>query len=240
MENFYHILNIPENADPQDIKKAFRVLAKQCHPDTVSSDIKRFRQITRAYKILSDPESRNDYDKTLNNFRSKSSEFGDYTGNTYSVQGKHLKKMLKEIITQGDFTDIKIKYKGKSLFDLSFPMAAAITFIGLLKAPIVFLLLQLGVAAIFEIEVSNKVMNKFNEALASHNAGKLIQAERSYNEILQKSEYFMPARINLGLLYRQRGEREKAIHCFKQVLNTAPFGEIGDMARKNLKELRGF
>ncbi len=50
----------------------------------------------------------------------------------------------------------------------------------------------------------------------------------------------MPAYINLGLLYRQRGENKKAVRCFKQVLDTVPFGEIGEMARKNLSELRGF
>lgn len=241
MENFYHILNIPETAGNEDIKTAFRMLAKQSHPDTSKGDSEKFRQIHRAYKVLYDPESRKDYDRTLKNFQSKSSAFGDYTGNTtYTVQGKHLKNLFKEIISHGDLTDIKIKYKGKTLFDISLPMAAAISFIGLLKAPIAFLLFQLGVTALFEIEVSNQVVKMFNNAMEYHNKGKMIEAEHGYKKILKKSEYFMPAYINLGMLYRQRGESSKAVECFKQVLETAPFGEIGEVARKNLNELRGF
>ncbi|MBF0103095.1 MAG: hypothetical protein HQK77_19525 [Desulfobacterales bacterium] len=41
-------------------------------------------------------------------------------------------------------------------------------------------------------------------------------------------------------LYRQRGETQKAIACFKFVLDVAPFGEIGEAANKNLMEIRGY
>jgi len=156
------------------------------------------------------------------------------------VKGKHLKNLVQEIIRQGDFTEIKIRYKGKSLFDLSFPMAATIAFIGLIKAPIAFVLFQLGMTAVFEIEVSNPVVDMFTNAVKYHTAGKIMEAEYGYKKILQKSEYFMPARLNLGLLYRQRGENTKAVQCFRQVLEAAPFGEIGETARKHLNELRGF
>ncbi len=240
MENFYHILNIPENSGNEEIKKAFRMLAKRYHPDIAKGGEEKFRQVSHAYKVLSDPEACNDYDKTLKNFRGKRGEFGDYTGETYTVQRKHLKKLLKEIISQWDFIDLKIKYKGKKLFDISFPTVATLTLIGIIKAPIAFLFLNLGAAAFFEIEVTHQVAVIFNEAIAYHSSGKSIQAEQLYKKILQKSEYFMPAYINLGLLYRQRGENKKAVRCFKQVLDTAPFGEIGEMARKNLSELRGF
>ncbi|MDM8536537.1 DnaJ domain-containing protein [Desulfobacterales bacterium HSG17] len=240
MENFYYILNIKETAKNEEIKTAFRKLARQYHPDTSEGDSEKFRQVHQAYKVLSDPESRKDYDRTLKNFQAKTGNFKDYSGDIYSVQGKHLKKILKEIITHGDFTDIKIRYKGTTLFDISFPMAAAISFIGLLKAPIIFLLFQLGVTAVFEIEISNHIVDMYNKAMEYHNKGKIIEAEHFYKKILKKSEYFMPAHINLGMLYRQRGENSKAVQCFKQVLETAPFGEIGEIAKKNLNELRGF
>ncbi len=240
MEDFYSILNIPEDADRKDIKKAFRELAKQHHPDKPDGDSQKFRQIARAYKILFDPESRNDYDKTLENFRAESGLFSDYKGKSRAVRGKHLKKLLKEFIKQGRFTDIRIKYKGKKLFDISFTMAAVLSVIGLAKAPIIFLLLNIGARKIFEIELSNPVVKKFNEAIARHSEGKIAEAELLYKKILKKSEYFVPARVNLGLLYRQRGETRKAIECFKQTLDILPFGDIGDLARKNLNELRGF
>ena len=240
MENFYQILNVPEDAELEEIKKNFRKLAKQHHPDISKGSDEHFRKISHAYKVLSNAEARNDYDKTLNIYRSKSGKLDDYNKNSYTVEGKHLKKIFKELINQSHFTSIKIKYRKKTLLHLSYPVAAALSFIGLIKAPISFLLLHLGIGAFFTVEVTNQVMLLFEEALAHHNEDRIRQAEELYIKILRKSEYFMPARVNLGLLYRQRGENKKAIQCFSQVLDTVPFGEIGDIARKHLEELRGF
>jgi curved DNA-binding protein CbpA len=240
MENLYTVLEVSEDADYEEIKKNFRRLAKQCHPDIAKGSDEQFRQISHAYKILSNIESRNDYDKTLKNFREKTGKFAEYHSNSYTVEGKHLKTMMKGIRNYGQFTSIKVKYKDKKLFSLSYPVAAALSVVGLIKAPISFLLLQIGIGAFFTIEVTNQVMTLFEEALARHNEGSILGAEQLYKKILGKSEYFIPARINLGLLYRQRGESKKAMQCFKTVLEAVPFGEIGEMARKNLEELRGF
>ncbi len=240
MENFYEVLDVPEETGSEEIKKQFRILAKQYHPDICPNGEEQFRQISRAYKVLSNPSARNDYDKTLKFYRAKTGKLGDYQQNSYTVEGKHVKKILKELINQSHFTSIKIKYREKIILHLSYPVAAALSFIGLIKAPLSFLLLQLGIGALFTIEVSNEVMTLFNNAVALHTEGKIKEAENAYRIIIKKSEYFIPAWIHLGLLYRQRGETTKAIHCFKLVLDAVPFGEIGDMARKNLEELRGY
>ena len=59
--DYYEILNIPKDASPDDIKKAFRELSKQHHPDT-GGDREIFESIKAAYDILSDPEKRKYYD----------------------------------------------------------------------------------------------------------------------------------------------------------------------------------
>lgn len=240
MENFYEILRVPEDADLEQIKRQFRALAKQYHPDITKGDDEQFRKISHAYKVLSQPASRNDYDKTLKLYRAKSGTLDDYQKDSYTVEGKHLKTLFNELINHGHFTSIKIKYRGRTLLHLSYPVAAAFSFIGLIKAPLSFLLLYLGIGAFFTVEVTNKVMLLYEEAFTHHSEGRIRQAEELYLRILQKSEYFIPARVNLGLLYRQRGENKKAIQCFIQVLEIVPFGEIGDMARKHLEELRGY
>ena len=59
--NYYKLLSINENASNKEIKKAYRKLAIKYHPDK-GGDEEQFKLISEAYKILSDPESRQNYD----------------------------------------------------------------------------------------------------------------------------------------------------------------------------------
>lgn len=67
---YYEILNIDENASLEEIKKAYRRLAFQCHPDKVPENKKKwahhaFIRVGTAYEILSDPEKRREYDEYI-------------------------------------------------------------------------------------------------------------------------------------------------------------------------------
>ena len=65
-QDYYTTLGVPRDASEADIKKAFRKLARQHHPD-VAKDKKaaeeKFKQINEAYDVLSDPEKRKRYDQ---------------------------------------------------------------------------------------------------------------------------------------------------------------------------------
>ncbi|MFJ5695188.1 DnaJ C-terminal domain-containing protein [Arthrobacter sp. NPDC093125] len=64
-KDFYKILGVAKDASDADIKKAYRKLARQYHPDTNSGDAvseKKFKDISEAYSVLSDPEERQQYD----------------------------------------------------------------------------------------------------------------------------------------------------------------------------------
>jgi DnaJ-class molecular chaperone len=66
MKDLYAILGVPENADADTIKKAYRKLAKQNHPDATGGDKKkteRFKEIGDAYAVLSDAKKRQEYDR---------------------------------------------------------------------------------------------------------------------------------------------------------------------------------
>lgn len=66
MKDFYRILGVPENAHEQDIKLAYRRLAKQYHPDLNPGDVKseeRFKEIVEAYNTLSDHLLKTAYDR---------------------------------------------------------------------------------------------------------------------------------------------------------------------------------
>ena len=66
MENYYKILNVAENATQDEIKKSFRKLAKENHPDK-GGDENTFKKINEAYETLSDENKRNQYDNRNNN-----------------------------------------------------------------------------------------------------------------------------------------------------------------------------
>ncbi|MER3570235.1 MAG: hypothetical protein C4348_01340 [Patescibacteria group bacterium] len=62
MKDYYQILGVPENADEETIKKAFRELAKKYHPDVPGGDADKFKEILEAYRVLSDKKLRAEYD----------------------------------------------------------------------------------------------------------------------------------------------------------------------------------
>ena len=72
-KDYYETLGVPRSASDADIKKAFRKLAREHHPD-VAKDKKRaeekFKEINEAYEVLSDPDKRKKYDELGANWKS--------------------------------------------------------------------------------------------------------------------------------------------------------------------------
>ena len=64
-EDYYEILGVPRNATDEEIKRAFRKLAFQYHPDRNKEPgaEEKFKEINEAYQVLSDPERRSRYDR---------------------------------------------------------------------------------------------------------------------------------------------------------------------------------
>ncbi|HHS12501.1 MAG TPA: J domain-containing protein [bacterium] len=65
-KDYYAVLGVKENASPEEIKKVYRRLAKQYHPDANPGNCRaeeRFKEISEAYDVLHDPEKRRKYDQ---------------------------------------------------------------------------------------------------------------------------------------------------------------------------------
>ncbi|OIO52735.1 MAG: molecular chaperone DnaJ [Parcubacteria group bacterium CG1_02_58_44] len=63
MKDYYDILGVQRNASSDDIKRAFRKLAHQHHPDKAGGDAEKFKEINRAYQTLGDEKKRTQYDQ---------------------------------------------------------------------------------------------------------------------------------------------------------------------------------
>ncbi len=63
MKDYYHILGIAKNASDEEVKKAYRKLAHQYHPDKPGGNESKFKEINEAYQVLSDRGRRAQYDR---------------------------------------------------------------------------------------------------------------------------------------------------------------------------------
>ena len=63
--DYYQLLEVPRDASSDEIKRAYRRLARQHHPDTNADPAAeaRFKEIALAYEVLSDPDKRQRYDR---------------------------------------------------------------------------------------------------------------------------------------------------------------------------------
>ena len=67
-KNYYEVLEVSSKASPEIIEKAYKTLTRKYHPDLQSKDKKnssenQFKEIVKAYEVLSDPEKRAEYDE---------------------------------------------------------------------------------------------------------------------------------------------------------------------------------
>lgn len=117
-KNYYKILGVPRAADAEAIKKAFRKLARQHHPDANKGDKRaeeKFKEINEAYEVLSDPEKRRQYDQFGPDFAQRAQRpqgapggrradwapFGGGRPGPGSVDPEELEEMLNGFFTRG-------------------------------------------------------------------------------------------------------------------------------------------
>lgn len=75
-KDFYKILGVEKNASQDEIKKAFRKLAHQYHPDKNKGDDTKFKEVNEAYTVLSDEQKRKQYDM----YGNADAGFGGFNG----------------------------------------------------------------------------------------------------------------------------------------------------------------
>src|ERR1700680_2016525 len=89
-KDYYKILGVARTASADDIKKAFRKLARKYHPDVNPGDKKseaKFKEINEAYEVLSDAEKRRKYDTLGPNWQEQFGPSASTTRRAYTYNG---------------------------------------------------------------------------------------------------------------------------------------------------------
>ncbi len=102
MKDYYRILGVSKTASIEEIKRAFKTLAKKHHPDLNKGDKsseEKFKKVNEAYAVLSDPEKRKQYD-------------------TFGAEGFQQRYSQEDIFRGADFSGFEEIFGGGSLSDL--------------------------------------------------------------------------------------------------------------------------
>lgn len=111
--DYYKILGVEKNASAEDIKKAYRKLARKLHPDLNPNDKeaqKKFQELNEANEVLSDPEKRAKYDKYGENWKhGEEYEKAEQQYRQQQQQGSRQQQWSTQggqtFYTEGDFSD---------------------------------------------------------------------------------------------------------------------------------------
>lgn len=106
-KDYYSILGVDKNSSEADIKKAYRRLSKKYHPDTGSGDEEKFKEISEAYSVLSDPQKKYRYDRGDNG--GFDFGFGDIFGGGFGFDFSDIFGRNNNRSNQMGGSDIRIK-----------------------------------------------------------------------------------------------------------------------------------
>lgn len=121
MSNFYEILGVSKNSDLAEIKRAYKQLAKQYHPDKNKSAeaSEKFKEISVAYETLKDAEKREEYDLQLRfGGRSPGNGFNHSTTQHHYSAGSSFDDLFNEILRQRKERESRERSQNEDINDI--------------------------------------------------------------------------------------------------------------------------
>jgi len=123
--DWYSILGVKSNAEQKEIKENFYKLSKEFHPDLNKDDessLLKFKEIAQAYEVLSSPEQRKEYDKTMGFGINRDPNGGDADGQSRGGFRGYRRRFtgMKGVFRDGKFVDDELPPQMRNIeYDLS-------------------------------------------------------------------------------------------------------------------------
>jgi molecular chaperone DnaJ len=112
--DYYQILGVQRTATEEEIKKAYRLLAKKTHPDVESGSVEKFKEATLAYEVLSDAQKKVQYD-AFGYVGRRPSNWNPPPKKKEPVKEKKKETKEKTTWTQKELDEIQCSFFGGSL-----------------------------------------------------------------------------------------------------------------------------
>ena len=109
-KTYYDILNIPHNSNQEEIKKAYKIMAMKFHPDKNTHDTTdKFREISLAYQVLSNLDTKFEYDNNINKLPKNNYEFKRTTLTDPFVLFNNIFSIINNVQQNNEYTKTMIR-----------------------------------------------------------------------------------------------------------------------------------
>ncbi len=169
--DYYEVLQISSNAEPETVHRVYRLLAQRCHPDnSETGNAEQFRLLSEAYQVLSDPQRRAQYDVTYERIRQQRWRLvsnGTQSKNDFETEQRFRLTVLEVLYTR---RRLEPESPGLSPLDLE-------TLIGLTREQLTFAVWYL---------VQKKYVTRSDSSMLIVTAEGVEHLESNYRENLQR------------------------------------------------------
>lgn len=189
-KDYYSILGVPSSVDATTLKKTYRKLARAHHPDANKGDPAseaRFKEVSEAYDVLSDPKTRAEYDQVRAYVASGGAPPGaGFGGGGPGFGGEGLRINLEDLLRNADGGEFRLSdLFGAAFGGGDFQDGAARGFRVVILA-VVDLVVSVVAGAHRALDVAQILKQKSNFLSMKHGLARLCNFESTINPLRQK------------------------------------------------------
>jgi len=251
--DYYKILDLSEAATTDEITAAFRLAMKAAAADA-ATDPDGVQRAVDAYRVLSDPGQRAEYDKV----RARPADSAPESESLVLKLSQALERLREQVdpsqpeaavrliadqagalLNKLQVTKVRLKHKDKPVLpDIPLIYGLLLEAGGIWAGGLVRVLIaNLGIKALVDVEVINEAEELVTRGDANYQAGEVTSAIRDYRQAVALDRTCAIAHYQLGVALRVQGDIPKAAESFRKVIQLDPASELAAKAKVQLERV---